>query len=65
MLTRKIIDDIVCEILYQDGPDKHIDGHEIITDFIMSLVSEHCESEKAEKWVSNYIGKKIHTRFIV
>jgi hypothetical protein len=36
-MNRETIDDVICAILYQDGPDRHIDGHEIISDFVMAV----------------------------
>jgi hypothetical protein len=38
-MTRQEIDDMVCEIMVNDGPDRHVDGHEVITDFIVSLLT--------------------------
>lgn len=38
-MTKEEIDDAVCEIMWKDGPDGHIDGHDIITEFIMALMS--------------------------
>lgn len=50
------IDNIICEILYQDGPDGHVDGHEIITSFIKALLEDN-----GDFWVANYTkGKNTH-----
>ena len=67
MLNEKIIDEVVCEIMYKDGPDSHVDGHEVITEFIMSLLAdkgEHFDAPEAEKWIAEYAEKKKPTRFI-
>jgi len=40
-MTREQIDDIICEIMINWGPDSHIDGHENITDFIMRLLDKY------------------------
>lgn len=37
-LTEEQIDDVVCEIMERDGPDRHVDGHEVITAFILALM---------------------------
>ena len=55
-MTEEEIDDVVCEIMYNAGPDRHVDGHEIITDFIIALL---LETDK--KWVEKY-KKKINSR---
>ncbi len=52
-LSDEMIDEVVCEIMVQDGPDRHIDGHEIITDFILS-----CLNDNFNNWVDEYRGKK-------
>ncbi len=33
------IDDVICDILMNDGPDGHVDGHEAITRFIDALLN--------------------------
>jgi hypothetical protein len=53
------IDDVVCEILYQDGPDRHIDGHEVITSFILALLAD-----EAEAWRERYVASKRQVRFL-
>jgi len=41
--SREEIDNMIVHIMMNDGPDRHIDGHEFITDFIMALlVNEAC-----------------------
>lgn len=43
-MDRNQIDDIICQILYHDGPDGHVDGHDVITDFICALQKDQeCE----------------------
>lgn len=51
-MDRDDIDDIVCEIMMHNGPDGHIDGHGIITDFIMALLNQ-----KGEEWGQNYMAQ--------
>lgn len=46
------IDDIVCKILYHDGPGGHIDGHEVITDFIFAVARG-----EGREWADRYIKK--------
>lgn len=48
-MDRERIDDIVCEIMVNDGPDKHVDGHDIITEFIVALLNGG-----GEKWYLEY-----------
>ena len=43
------IDDVICDIMMKDGPDGHIDGHEKITDFIVSII---CGD--GEEWIKKY-----------
>jgi len=52
-MTKEEIDDVICEIMYTDGPDAHIDGHGVITDFIISLLNG-----KEEEWKSIYWKEK-------
>ena len=47
MITKEIIDDKICEILMSTG-DQHVDGHEEITDYIISLLAE----DEGEGWIS-------------
>jgi hypothetical protein len=53
------IDNVICEIMYQDGPDRHIDGHEVITEFIAALLAGD-----GDVWLSDYVAKKDCTQFI-
>lgn len=38
MVDREAIDRRIITIMIEDGPDGHCDGHEIITDYVMSLL---------------------------
>ena len=42
------IDDVVCQIMVNDGPDRHVDGHEIITAFIVALLNGEGQIWKAK-----------------
>lgn len=57
-MDREEIDDVICEILYRDGPDRHVDGHEVITDFIMAVIAGD-----GVGWKANYAAK-MKTKFI-
>lgn len=46
------IDNIICDILINDGPDGHTDGSEIITNFIESILDGN-----SEEWIKNYFSK--------
>jgi len=48
-MTSDKIDEVVMEIMYQDGPDRHVDGHEIITSFIVALLAG-----RGEAWWESY-----------
>lgn len=56
-MTREEIDDVVFDIMRTDGPDGHVDGHDIITDFIMAVV-EGKGKEWAEYYNSEELAKK-------
>lgn len=47
-MEKETIDNVVCIIMYKDGPDRHVDGHEIITDFIVAI-----QKGKGEEWLQN------------
>ena len=51
-MTREEIDNVVCEIMYRDGPDGHVDGHNILTDFIIACVFGY-----GETWARTYAAK--------
>ncbi len=52
-MTEDEIDDVVCDILKKDGPDGHVDGHEVLTDFIVALLDG-----RGEVWRWNYGVRK-------
>jgi hypothetical protein len=52
-MTRDEIDDVVCEIMRRDGPDMHVDGHEVITDFICELLGG-----RGGFWAAEYLREK-------
>lgn len=52
-MTIKEIDDLIIEILVNDGPDGHIDGHEIITAFIVELLKDN-----GKDWSNKYRKNK-------
>ncbi len=49
VMDREIIDNVVCEIMYQDGPDRHVDGHDKITDFIVAMTEG-----RGDEWARSY-----------
>lgn len=59
-MDRQSIDNVVCEIMFHDGPDRHIDGHDVITQFILALLDG-----RGEEWACAYATKHgSKTRFI-
>lgn len=48
-MEREQIDNIICTIMMNDGPDGHVDGHEIITEFILALLNG-----TGEEWATAY-----------
>jgi len=61
-VTREQIDDVVCEIMLRDGPDRHIDGHAMITEFIVALLAGNGE-EWARKYVAMHGGARYAKAF--
>ena len=59
-MDREWIDNVVCEIMFHDGPDRHIDGHDLITDFIEAIINGE-GSDWAEAYAAKYAGK---TRYL-
>ena len=58
-MNKAQIDDIICLIMYRDGPDMHVDGHEFITDFVWSLLKN-----KGTEWHEKYLDGNIpYTHF--
>ena len=51
--TRERINDIINNIMIEDGPDRHYDGSNVITDFVVSILEgndyEWWEQYKKEK----------------
>lgn len=50
-MDRAAIDEVICAILRQDGPDGHVDGHEIIADFIVAV-----QEGRGADWAREYRG---------
>jgi hypothetical protein len=48
-MDREEIDAVICKIMHHDGPDMHVDGHEVITDFVMALLKK-----RGEGWAAEY-----------
>lgn len=53
IMERERIDEIVCDIMRADGPDRHTDGHEVLTDFIVALLRGN-----GEEWRASYRSKR-------
>ena len=49
MKSKKWIEEQVCKIMYNDGPDQHTDGADIIADFIEALMKG-----EEDEWFNNY-----------
>lgn len=52
-MTRNEIDEIICTIMRHDGPDRHVDGHDIITDFVLAL-----QEGDEYTWKAKYFSEK-------
>lgn len=52
-MSKEEIDSVVCTIMRYDGSDRHVDGHDIITDFILAL-----QSGDEYEWKAKYFGDK-------
>ena len=52
-MTTEEIDDLIADIMIEDGPDGHCDGHEIITAFIAELLKG-----KGKDWADEYRKRK-------
>lgn len=53
--NREQIDDAIAELMMQFGPDGHCDGHEQITEYVVSLLAQ----EKAShEWTKDKLGKE-------
>lgn len=53
-MSREEIENIVCQIMIHDGPDRHTDGSDVITDFIVALLNGDAE---AYFWKNDYYSK--------
>ncbi len=56
-MDERAIDNTICEIMHYDGPDSHIDGHEVITDFVMALLNGGGK-EWEEKYAQSHGGRR-------
>ncbi len=54
-MERNEIEEVICKIMVHDGPDRHVDGYEVITDFIMALLQDSAEPYV---WKAKYYEKK-------
>ena len=54
-MTKEEIDNVVCKIMTIDGPDRHVDGHDVITDFIVALLEGREYDWKKKYWYENDI----------
>lgn len=43
------IDEEVCALMREHGPDGHIDGHDMLTEMVLRRVSEEVAAER-ERW---------------
>ena len=52
-MTKEEIEDIIMDILIEDGSDRHTDGSDVITDFIWELLNK-----KGKEWSLRYRNNK-------
>jgi len=52
-MDKNEIEDVVIQILYNDGPDGHCDGYDVITDFILAVKNGY-----EYNWKSLYYKKR-------
>lgn len=50
-MTEEEIDDEVCRIMREHGPDGHIDGHDMLTEMVVRRVAEEVAAER-ERWAA-------------
>ena len=50
-MDREQIDDVICEVMRRDGPDRHIDGHDVLTDFVVALLDN-----RGQEWAAEYLS---------
>jgi hypothetical protein len=48
-MNKEEIEEIIADILIEDGPDGHTDGSNVITDFIVELLNK-----KGKEWALKY-----------
>lgn len=48
-MSREDIDTVICKIMIKDGPDRHTDGHDVLTDFVVALLEG-----RGEEWAADY-----------
>ncbi len=48
-MDRAQIDKVICKIMVNDGPDRNVDGHEVITEFVVAAMSG-----LGERWAEAY-----------
>lgn len=51
------IDDVICAIMMRDGPDRHVDGHRVITAFVVALLDG-----RGEEWFREYEARRRRPR---
>jgi len=52
-ISRKEIEEVVCNIMRKDGPDGHVDGYDVIADFVMAV-----EDGDFYRWKQVYYAEK-------
>lgn len=57
-MTKEEIDNVVCHIMIKDGPDRHTDGHDVITDFIIALQEGDEYEWKSKYWADKNISEE-------
>lgn len=53
VMDKEQIENVVQHIMIEDDPDRHCDGYDVITDFIMSLLEN-----KGNDWKEKYYSVK-------
>ncbi len=53
IMSKEEIEDLVMDILIEDGPDGHTDGSSVITDFIVELLNGN-----GKEWALKYRNDK-------
>ncbi len=52
-MNRETIENTICDIMFYDGPDRHTDGSDVITDFVEALLNG-----RGEEWAEAYLKAK-------